>query len=31
MIKLRISDSDELKELLSAEEYEEYLQEQASS
>jgi glycine cleavage system H protein len=31
MIKLRISNTDELKELLSAEEYEEYLQEQASS
>jgi glycine cleavage system H protein len=31
MIKLRIANSDELKELLSAEEYEEYLQEQASS
>jgi glycine cleavage system H protein len=31
MIKLRISNGDELKELLSAEEYEEYLQEQASS
>jgi glycine cleavage system H protein len=31
MIKLRIANTDELKELLSAEEYEEYLQEQASS
>jgi glycine cleavage system H protein len=29
MIKIRIADPDELKELLSAEEYEEYLQEQA--
>ncbi len=29
MIKLRVSNTDELKELLSAEEYEEYLQEQA--
>ncbi len=31
MIKLRVSNADELKELLSAEEYEEYLQEQAGS
>ncbi len=31
MIKLRIGNSDELKELLSAEEYEEYLQEQGNS
>ncbi len=31
MIKVRITDPDELKELLSAEEYEEYLQEQAES
>ncbi len=31
MIKIRISDSEELKELLSSEEYEEYLQEQAST
>jgi glycine cleavage system H protein len=31
MIKLQISNGDELKELLSAEEYEEYLQEQAGS
>jgi glycine cleavage system H protein len=30
MIKLRISNTDELKELLSAEEYEEYLQEQGN-
>jgi glycine cleavage system H protein len=30
MIKLHISNTDELKELLSAEEYEEYLQEQGS-
>ncbi len=30
MIKLRIANSDELKELLSAEEYEEYLQEQGN-
>jgi glycine cleavage system H protein len=30
MIKLRVSNADELKELLSAEEYEEYLQEQES-
>ena len=29
MIKIRLSDPDELKELLSSEEYEEYLQEQA--
>ena len=31
MIRIRLSNSDELKELLSAEEYEEYLQEQAGS
>jgi glycine cleavage system H protein len=31
MIKVRINSPDELKELLSAEEYEEYLQEQAES
>jgi glycine cleavage system H protein len=31
MIKIRISNSEELKELLNAEEYEEYLQEQAST
>jgi len=31
MIKIRISDLEELKELLSAEEYEEYLQEQSGS
>ncbi len=31
MIKIRISNTDELKELLNAEEYEEYLQEQAES
>jgi glycine cleavage system H protein len=31
MIKVRISNPDELKELLNAEEYEEYLQEQAES
>ena len=31
MIKIRISSPEELKELLSAEEYEEYLQEQATS
>jgi glycine cleavage system H protein len=31
MIKVRITNPDELKELLSAEEYEEYLQEQAES
>jgi len=31
MVKIRLSNSDELKELLSAEEYEEYLQEQAES
>jgi glycine cleavage system H protein len=31
MIKLRIENPDELKELLNAEEYEEYLQEQAGS
>ena len=31
MIKIRIANAEELKELLSAEEYEEYLQEQASS
>jgi glycine cleavage system H protein len=31
MIKIRLSNSDELKELLSAEEYEEYLQEQAGN
>jgi glycine cleavage system H protein len=31
MIKIRIANPDELKELLSAEEYEEYLQEQAES
>lgn len=31
MIKVRIANPDELKELLSAEEYEEYLQEQAES
>jgi glycine cleavage system H protein len=31
MVKIRLSNSDELKELLSAEEYEEYLQEQADS
>jgi len=31
MIKMRISNSEELKELLNAEEYEEYLQEQAST
>jgi glycine cleavage system H protein len=31
MIRLRISNPDELDELLSAEEYEEYLQEQAST
>jgi glycine cleavage system H protein len=31
MIKIRISNPEELKELLSAEEYEEYLQEQASN
>ncbi len=31
MIKVRISNPEELKELLSAEEYEEYLQEQASN
>jgi len=31
MIKIRISDLEELKELLSAEEYEEYLQEQSDS
>ncbi len=31
MIKIRITNSDELKELLSAEEYEEYLQEQATN
>jgi glycine cleavage system H protein len=31
MIKLRVSNTDELDELLSAEEYEEYLQELASS
>jgi glycine cleavage system H protein len=31
MIKLRVTNTDELKELLSAEEYEDYLQEQASS
>jgi glycine cleavage system H protein len=31
MVKVRITNPDELKELLSAEEYEEYLQEQAES
>jgi glycine cleavage system H protein len=31
MIKIRISNADELKEMLSAEEYEEYLQELAGS
>ncbi len=31
MIKIRVSNPEELKELLSAEEYEEYLQEQAGS
>ena len=31
MVKIRLANSDELKELLSAEEYEEYLQEQAES
>jgi glycine cleavage system H protein len=31
MIRLRVSNPDELDELLSAEEYEEYLQEQAST
>jgi glycine cleavage system H protein len=31
MIKIRITNPDELKELLNAEEYEEYLQEQAES
>ncbi len=31
MIKIRISDPEELKELLNAEEYEEYLQEQANT
>jgi glycine cleavage system H protein len=31
MIKIRITKNDEVKELLSAEEYEEYLQEQAES
>ena len=31
MIKIRLTNPDELKELLSAEEYEEYLQEQAES
>jgi glycine cleavage system H protein len=31
MIKIRLSNPEELKELLSAEEYEEYLQEQAES
>ncbi len=31
MIKLRVSNQEELKELLSAEEYEEYLEEQAES
>ncbi|HYK88476.1 MAG TPA: glycine cleavage system protein GcvH [Acidobacteriota bacterium] len=31
MIKIRISDPEELKELLNSEEYEEYLQEQAST
>ncbi len=31
MVKIRITNSEELKELLSAEEYEEYLQEQAES
>jgi glycine cleavage system H protein len=31
MVKIRITNPDELKELLSAEEYQEYLQEQASS
>jgi glycine cleavage system H protein len=31
MIKIRLANPDELKELLSAEEYEEYLQEQAES
>ncbi len=31
MIKIRLTNSEELKELLSAEEYEEYLQEQAES
>jgi glycine cleavage system H protein len=31
MIRVRLSNSDELKELLSAEEYEEYLQEQAGN
>jgi glycine cleavage system H protein len=31
MIKIRLTSSDELKEMLSAEEYEEYLQEQAES
>ena len=31
MIKIRLNSPDELKELLSAEEYEEYLQEQAGS
>jgi len=31
MIKIRITSSEDLKELLSAEEYEEYLQEQAES
>jgi len=31
MIKIRITNPDELKELLSAQEYEEYLQEQAES
>lgn len=31
MIKIRISSRDELKELLSAEEYEEYIQEQSSN
>ena len=31
MIKIRLNNPEELKELLSAEEYEEYLQEQAES
>jgi hypothetical protein len=31
MIRLRVSNPDELDELLSAEEYEEYLQEQAGT
>jgi glycine cleavage system H protein len=31
MVKIRLTNPDELKELLSAEEYEEYLQEQAES